>query len=67
MLVKDTLRACEEYLNVARREETVERQAQIYHSLVLREKLRTAVRWITDRETGRVLHSRTGVQRRGTG
>ena len=34
-LVEDTLRACEEYLTVARREETAEHRAQTYHSLVL--------------------------------
>ena len=55
MLVKDTLRACEEYLTVAWREETVDLRAQTYHSLVLRRKLWTAVRWITERETGGVL------------
>ena len=55
MLVKDTLRLCEEYLTVARREETAEHQAQTYHSLVLRGKLRTAVQWITERETGGIL------------
>ena len=55
MLVEDTLRACKEYLTVAWREETAEHRAQTYHSLVLRGKLRTVVRWITERETGRVL------------
>ena len=55
MLVKDTMRSCEEYLTVARREETVEHRAQTYHSLVLRGKLQTAVRWITEREMGAVL------------
>ena len=55
MLVKDTLRTFVEFLNVARREDTVEHQAQIFHRLVLHGKLRTAVRWITERETGGVL------------
>ena len=36
-------------------EETAEHRAQTYHSLVLRGKLRSAVRWITERETGGVL------------
>ena len=49
MLVEDTLWACEEYLTVARRDKTAEHRAQTYHSLVLHEKLRTAVRWITER------------------
>ena len=49
------LRACREYLTVARREETAGHQAQTYHSLVLRGKLRTAMRWIMERETGGVL------------
>ena len=44
VLVKDTLRTCAEYLTFARGEETAEHQAQTYHSLVLRGKLRTAVR-----------------------
>ena len=56
MLFGDTLRSCEEYLTAARREETAEHRAQTYHSLVLRGKLRSAVRWITERETGGVLH-----------
>ena len=55
MLVGDTLRSCEEYLTAAWREETAEHRAQIYHSLVLCGKLRSAVRWITERETGGVL------------
>ena len=44
MMLEYTLRACREYLAIARREETAEHQAQTYHSLVLRGKLRTAVR-----------------------
>ena len=55
MLAEDTLRACGEYLTVSRREETAEHRSQTYHSLVLRGKLRTAVQWITERETGGVL------------
>ena len=55
MLVEDTLCTCAEYLAVARREETVEHRAQTYHSLVLRRNIWTEVRWITERETGRVL------------
>ena len=46
MLVGNTLRSN------ARREETSENRAQTYHSLVLRGKIRSAVRWITKRETG---------------
>ena len=55
MLVEDTLQVCGEYLTVARREETANHRAQTYHSLVLRGKLRTAMRWITEQETGGVL------------
>ena len=55
MLVEDTLKACGEYLTVAQREETAEHRDQMYHSLMLRGKLRTVVRWITERETGGVL------------
>ena len=54
-MAEDTLRTCAEYLTVARREETADHQAQTYHSLVLRRKLWTAVRWITEQETGGVL------------
>ena len=55
MLVVETLRTCADYLHVARREETAEHWAQTYHILVLRGKLQTAVRWITERETGGIL------------
>ena len=54
MLVEDTLSTCAEYLTVTRREEMAEHRAQTYHSLVLRGKLLTAMKWITERETGRV-------------
>ena len=54
MLVEDTLCTCSEYLTVVWREETVEHRAQTFHILVLRGKLWTAVRWITERETGGV-------------
>ena len=46
---------CAEYLTVARREELTEHQEHTYHSLVLWGKLRTAVQWITERETGGAL------------
>ena len=55
MLVEVTLQACGEYLTAVQREETVEHRAQTYHSLVLCGKLWTAVWWITERETGRIL------------
>ena len=52
MLFSNTLRSCEEYLTAARRADTAEHWTQTYHSLVLCGKLRSAVRWITERETG---------------
>ena len=52
MFVGYTLRSCEEYLTADRREETAEHWAQTYHILLLRGKLRSAVRWITEQETG---------------
>ena len=55
ILVEETLGMCAQYLTAARREESEEHRAKTYHSLVLRGKLRTAVRWITERETGGVL------------
>ena len=57
MIAKDTLRTCAEYFTIARREESTENRAQTYHSLVLWGKLRTAVIWIMDRETGGVLQA----------
>ena len=55
MLFGNTLRSCKDYLTSARREETAEHRSQTYHSLVLCGKLRSAVRWITERGTGEVL------------
>ena len=55
MLVEDSLRSSTQYLTTVRREETVEHKAKTFHGLVLRGKLQTAVRWITDREKGGVL------------
>ena len=37
--------------------ETAEHRAQAFHSLVIRGKLRMAVRWITELETGGVLET----------
>ena len=54
MLVEDTLRSYEDYPTVSYREETAEHRSQTYHSMVFRSKLRMAVRWITERETGGV-------------
>ena len=65
MLVEDILRACEEYLTVARREETREHWAKTYHILVLRGKLQTAVQWITEREMSGVLQSRDRCKKTG--
>ena len=55
ILVEDTLRSSTQYLTTVCREETVEHRAKTFHGLVLRGKLRTAVRWITEREKGGVL------------
>ena len=54
-MVENTLHMCAEYFTVAQRKETAEHRAQTFHSLVLRGKLQTGVRWITERETGGVL------------
>ena len=67
MIVGDTLRSCEEYLTASRREETAAHRAQTYHSLVLRGKLQSAVRWITERETGGVLKPGNRCEKTGTG
>ena len=55
MLVEDTLSSSTHYLTAVRREETAEHRAKTFHGLVLRGKIRTAVRWITEREKGGVL------------
>ena len=55
MLMKDILCTCAQYLTVARREESAEHQAQTYHSLLLQGKLRAAMQWISERETGSIL------------
>ena len=55
MLVEDTLRSSTQYFTAVRREETAKHRAKTFHGLVLRCKLRTAVRWITEREKGGVL------------
>ena len=54
--MEDTLCTCAQYLTAAHREESEEHSAQTFHSLVLRGKLQTAVWWITERDTGGVLH-----------
>ena len=55
MLVEDTLRSSTQYLTAFRREETAEHRTKTFHGLVLCGKLRTTVRWITEREKGGVL------------
>ena len=47
MLLEDILRTCTQYLTTARRQESEEHRAKTFHSLVLRENLRTAIRFIT--------------------
>ena len=49
MLVEDMLRSCTWYLAAVRQEGTADHRAKTFHSLVLRRKLRTTVRWITER------------------
>ena len=44
ILVEDTLRSSTQYLTAVFREETAEHRAKTFHGLVLRGKLRTAVR-----------------------
>ena len=55
MLLEDTLRSSTQYLTAVRREETAEHWCKTFHGLVLRGKLRTTVRWITERKKGGVL------------
>ena len=49
------MRTCAQYLTVAHRKESKEHRAKTYHILVLLGKLRMAVQWITERDTGCVL------------
>ena len=55
MLAEDTVRMCAKYLTNARREESEEHRDQNFHNLVLQGELWTAVRWITETETGGML------------
>ena len=55
MLVEDTLRSSTQYFTAVCREETAEHRAKTFHGLVLRGKLRTAMRWITECEKGGIL------------
>ena len=57
MLVEETLRTCTQYLATACVEECKYHRTKTYHSLVLQGNLRTVVRWITELETGGVLHT----------
>ena len=50
MLAEYTARTCAQYLSTSRGEDTLEHRAKIFHSLVIRGKLRSSVRWITNRD-----------------
>ena len=54
MPAEDTARTCTQYLCTSRGDNTAEHREKIFHSLVLRDKLRSDFRWIPDREKGRV-------------
>ena len=54
MMVKYTARTCAQYLSTRREVDSPEHGAKIYHSLVLRGKLQSAVHSITEREKGGV-------------
>ena len=56
MLVDEILCTSAQYLTATYREKSEEHRAKTYHSLILIEKLRMAVKWITKQDTGRVLH-----------
>ena len=55
MPVEDTLRSSTQYLTAICREEIAEHRAKTFHGLVRCSKLRTAVRWITERKKRGVL------------
>ena len=50
ILAEDTARTSEQYLATNRGEDSLEHRAKIFHSLVIRGKIRSSVRWITNRE-----------------
>ena len=52
MLVEDTSHTFKPNLSTSKGEESPEHRTKIYHSLVLRGKLRSEVWWITDRDKG---------------
>ena len=54
MLVEDTARTCAQYLSASRGEDTSEHRVNIFHILVLKGKICSAVQCITDREKGEV-------------
>ena len=51
---EDMACTCAQNISTRRREETAEHRGKIFRSLVLRDKLHSDFRWITDREKGRV-------------
>ena len=53
MPAEDTAHTCAQYISTRRGEYTAEHREKIFHSLVLRDKLRSDFRWIPDREKGR--------------
>ena len=55
MLAEDTARTREKYLSTSRGEDSTEHRDNIYHSLVLRGKLKSSVQWITKRDNGGVI------------
>ena len=52
IMPKVTVRTCGQYIVAARGENKNEKRARMYTSFVLHRNLRSAVRWITDREWG---------------
>ena len=48
MMVEDTARMCKKNLSASRYDESEEHRARIFHGLVLRGEIRTAVLWVTE-------------------
>ena len=55
MLAEDTAQTCTQYLSTSMGEDTSEHREKIFYSLVIRDKLRSSVQWITNREKSGVL------------
>ena len=57
ILMEDMVRTCAQYLSTGRGEDSPDHREKVYHSLLIQEKLQSAVIWITKRERGGVFQT----------